>query len=93
MKFSGKLLPLQRTSVYFSTVREKFLILKKSLDWLAAIRKSEEYQWQWNVNLARRPSNKFSSDSARHAILKQFTLTLPSGVIGQIAITEQLGCC
>jgi transposase-like protein len=28
------------------TVREKFLILKKSLDWLAAIRKSEEYQWR-----------------------------------------------
>jgi hypothetical protein len=46
------------------TVRENFLILKKLLDWLAAIRKSEEYQWRWNVNLARGLSNKFSSDSA-----------------------------
>jgi hypothetical protein len=47
------------------TVRENFLILKKSFDWLAAIRKNEEYQWRWNVNLARGPSNKFSSDSAQ----------------------------
>jgi hypothetical protein len=33
-----------------------------SNDWLEAVRKSEEYQWQWIVALARRPRNKLSSD-------------------------------